>query len=190
MLDQQDPRARLARGPDESVRHKRSSRRIQLGRGLVEDQVYGPQREDRRKRHELRLPARQLRRVARRKPFDTHGPKRPPDPLDDFAARQPQVARPERDFLEDRRRGVGQLRRRVLEQQAAALCELEWSESGGVYSVDADRSLEPSADNGRGHPRRHEAEGRLARVVGSGDTENAAGFDVQVHVPQYRPAGA
>ncbi len=101
-------------------------------------------------------------------------------PLDRLGDRQPEVHRPDRDLLEDRRRDARSLGVRVLEADDDPLGELVGRHPGGRRPVERQRAPEAAADRGRGEPRRDEAERRLAGLVRPDEPDDLAVVEAEV----------
>jgi len=136
------------------------------------------------------LPAREPRRIAARENCDPERPERPVHAAEDLADGQPEVARSDRDLLEDRRHRARQLGLGVLEQETAALRGLMGREVARLAAAETNRSLEPTTDESRRKARRDEAQRRLAGIVRPDDAEHATRPELEVDAVERHCATA
>ena len=156
--------------------------RVQLGGQLVEHEMWRPHRQQRRDHHELALAARQAARFAvprwsmprvARAAFVRSTVSRWVSP----------VHRPQGDLLEDRAGHAGQLGRRVLEPDPDPRRELvERLVRPSPRRRSRGRPGQRAADRARRQARRHQAQRRLAGLVGADDADDLAVGEGQVDV--------
>ncbi len=160
-----------AREVVEQAGHRRGPGRVQLGRGLVEDEDVGPHRDDARDRDPLLLPARQGERLAVRQMVDPETSKGLVDPRVHRVARHPEILEPEGELL-----AHGQLRCRQLiggrREDDPDLAEKSGRRGRrSVAAVHDDATGQLRTDDPRHEPGCRKRQGGLARSGPSGDAQ-------------------
>jgi hypothetical protein len=152
---------------------------IELRDRLVEDQVARAHREQRGDRHQLRLPARQAVRAARREVPHADGGERRPYPCERCIHLQPKVHWPDGDLLEHRLGDPGELARRIREHDAHALRQRVDGQLVQRGAVNENLAGQLAAGRGGRQPGRDEAQRRLAGLVAPDDAHDLAILDAQ-----------
>ena len=164
---------------------RRVSRRIELGRRLVEDHVARLHREQRRDAHELGLAAGEPLRIALDQVLQVQPADRLAGPGDGLHDGQSQVHRSEGDLLEHRCRDPRPLRVRVLEADDDPFGELVGRQPGGGHAIERQRPAQGAADRRGSQPGGHQAQGRLARLVRPHQPDDLAVVEAQVDVLEH-----
>ena len=188
LLADHDGRAALACEPPHEFEQRARAALVELGRGLVEEEQSGLERERRREAHALQLAAGELRDVAAGEVGGADGLECRPRARLDLDGRRPGILDAERDFGEHA--AEHDLVLRILKQRRHRPRELGGSRPPRVVAAHLDRACELPAVKVRHEPGQRADERCLPTSRPAGQEHDLPRRDVHRDSGQRRAIGA